>query len=114
MILVFFILIVIASFLLSFFVLVQNPKGGGLAGTIGGFNNQYMGVKQTTDFLEKGTWFFATIIGVLCIISVLFFKGGSSATPINNMPATTSSPSQQTAPAQSTPAPATQQAAPKK
>lgn len=100
MILLFFILIVIACFLLSFFVLVQNPKGGGLAGTIGGFNNQYMGVKQTTDFLEKGTWIFATIIGVLCIVSVLFFKGSTSRT-INNLPIVPAT--QQTAPAQQTP-----------
>lgn len=117
MTLLFFVLIVIACFLLSFFVLVQNPKGGGLAGTIGGFNNQYMGVKQTTDFLEKGTWFFATIIGVLCIISVLFIsKGSASQNSINNMPTTTNAPATQQAPA-STPAPAQatpQQATPKK
>jgi len=108
MIMVFFILIVIACFLLSFFVLVQNPKGGGLAGTIGGFNNQYMGVKQTTDFLEKGTWFFASFIGLLCIISVLFFKGGSAQNSLNNMPTTTNSaPASQSAPGtQQTPAPA--------
>ncbi len=75
MTLVFFILIVIACFILGLVVLVQNPKGGGLAGSIGGFNNQFMGVKQTTDVLEKGTWLFASIIGVLCITSTLFFRG---------------------------------------
>ena len=110
MILVFFILITIACFLLSFFILVQNPKGGGLAGTIGGFNNQYMGVKQTTDFLEKGSWFFAGFIGLLCIFSVLFFKG-STANAIPNIPTTTNAPANTAAPAQATPAPA--QTAPK-
>ncbi|HWB26232.1 MAG TPA: preprotein translocase subunit SecG [Chitinophagaceae bacterium] len=90
MTMLFFILVTLASFLLGFVVLVQNPKGGGLAGTIGGFNNQIMGVKQTNDALEKGTWLFATIIGVLCIVSTLFFKG-STATIKNNpiVPATT-------------------------
>lgn len=107
MILVFFIVIAIACFLLGFVILVQNPKGGGLAGTIGGFNNQFMGVKQTTDVLEKGTWLFASIIGVLCIVSVLFFKGSSGGT-INNLPTTTNLP-QTTAPAQSAPAQATPQ-----
>ena len=104
MILVFFIIVAIACFLLGFVILVQNPKGGGLAGTIGGFNNQFMGVKQTTDVLEKGTWLFASIIGILCIVSVLFFKGSSGGT-INNLPATTNVP-QTTAPAAQ---PATQQ-----
>ncbi len=91
MTLVFFILIVISCFILGLVVLVQNPKGGGLAGSIGGFNNQFMGVKQTTDVLEKGTWLFAAIIGVLCIISTVFFKGstasGSGNIPIVNTPA---------------------------
>jgi preprotein translocase subunit SecG len=55
--------------------LVQNPKGGGLSGNIAGFSTQFMGVKQTTDVLEKGTWIFAAIIGVLCILSTLFIPG---------------------------------------
>jgi preprotein translocase subunit SecG len=70
----FIILIILASFLLGFVVLVQNPKGGGLSGTIGGFNTQFMGVKQTTDVLEKGTWIFAAAIGILCLISTLFIS----------------------------------------
>lgn len=52
------------------------PKGGGLAGNIGGFSNQFMGVKQTTDVLEKGTWIFAAVIAVLCITSTFFIDGG--------------------------------------
>ena len=72
MITLFIILIVLASVILSLIVLVQNPKGGGLAGNVAGFSNQFMGVKQTTDVLEKGTWIFAAVIGILCIISSLF------------------------------------------
>lgn len=79
MIIVFLILIVIASAALGFIVLVQNPKGGGLSGNVGGFSNQLMGVKQTTDVLEKGTWLFAGIIGALAIFSVLFLRAGSTA-----------------------------------
>jgi preprotein translocase subunit SecG len=31
-----------------------------------------MGVKQTTDVLEKGTWIFGGLIAVLCVVSVVF------------------------------------------
>jgi preprotein translocase subunit SecG len=74
----FLILIIIASIVLSLIVLVQNPKGGGLAGNIAGFSNQFMGVKQTTDVLEKGTWIFAAVIAVLCITSTFFIAGGDA------------------------------------
>ena len=70
----FVVLIVLASAILGLIVLVQNPKGGGLAGNIAGFSNQFMGVKQTTDVLEKGTWIFAGVIGALCLLSVLFIS----------------------------------------
>ncbi len=62
MTILFIILIVLASVVLGFIVLVQNPKGGGLAGNVAGFSNQFMGVKQTTDVLEKGTWIFAGVM----------------------------------------------------
>src|ERR1051325_380681 len=75
----FVILVILACVILSLIVLVQNPKGGGLAGNIAGFSNQFMGVKQTTDVLEKGTWIFAAVIGVLCLISTMFISGGTVA-----------------------------------
>jgi preprotein translocase subunit SecG len=78
MTILFVILIILTSVILGFIVLVQNPKGGGLAGTLGGFSNQLMGVKQTTDVLEKGTWLFAGIIGVLCLASTFFIPEGGS------------------------------------
>ena len=71
----FVILIVIAAVALGFIVLIQNPKGGGLASNVGGLSNQLMGVKQTTDVLEKGTWIFASVIGVLAMLSTLFLGG---------------------------------------
>jgi preprotein translocase subunit SecG len=85
MIYVFLILIVLAAVALGFVVLVQNPKGGGLSGNVGGFSNQLMGVKQTTDVLEKGTWLFASIIAVLAIFSTLFLKGGASVGGSDNL-----------------------------
>jgi preprotein translocase subunit SecG len=79
MTILFIILIVLASAVLGLIVLVQNPKGGGLAGNIAGFSNQFMGVKQTTDVLEKGTWIFAGVIGALCLFSVFFISGRSGS-----------------------------------
>jgi preprotein translocase subunit SecG len=77
----FIILIVLASVVLGLIVLVQNPKGGGLAGNIAGFSNQFMGVKQTNDVLEKGTWIFGGVIALLSMLSVIFIsKTGSAET----------------------------------
>ena len=105
MVFVFLILIILASVVLGFIVLVQNPKGGGLAGNIAGFSNQFMGVKQTTDVLEKGTWLFAGIIGVLCLASSFFISGPSSNVPTKEV----GNPTQQTLPAQNPNSPAHQQ-----
>jgi preprotein translocase subunit SecG len=77
MLLIFGILIILACVLLGFFVLVQNPKGGGLSGSFGGFGNQVMGVRQTTDVLEKGTWILAALIAVLCMTSSMFIGKGT-------------------------------------
>jgi preprotein translocase subunit SecG len=74
---IFLILVIIASVLLALIVLVQNPKGGGLSGNIAGFSNQFMGVKQTTDVLEKGTWILAAVITVLCLFSAVLVKENS-------------------------------------
>ncbi len=68
----FVILIILACAVLGMIILIQNPKGGGLAGNVGGFSNQLMGVKQTTDVLEKGTWVLAVVVGLLCLFSTVF------------------------------------------
>lgn len=75
----FLVLIIICCLLLGFIVLIQNPKGGGLSGTIAGFNNQFMGVKQTTDVLEKGTWILSGMVVILCLSSVFFLKRPSAS-----------------------------------
>ena len=83
--LVFFgILIIIACILLGIVVLIQNPKGGGVTGSLGGFSNQLIGVKQTTDVLEKSTWLFAGIVALLCVISPAFIPSDSSKSSIND------------------------------
>lgn len=93
MMILFLILIILACVIIGFFILVQNPKGGGLAGNIAGFSTQFMGVKQTTDVLEKGTWILAVVISLLSIFSAGFIgKGGSSGNEPNLRPTTTQQP----------------------
>lgn len=93
MLIVFGILLILASIILGLIVLVQNPKGGGLSGSLGGFSNQLMGVKQTTDVLEKGTWVFAAVVAMLCVISPVFVNSATAKASkndelIKNAPAT--------------------------
>jgi len=72
------ILTVIISIVLVFFVVIQNSKGGGLAA---GFSssNQVMGVRKTTDFLEKATWSLAGAIVVFSLIATFFMPGKTVA-----------------------------------
>ncbi len=97
----FAILIIILCLVLAFFILVQNPKGGGLAGSFGSLGTQVMGVKQSTDVMEKGTWVSMGLIAAICIISVATYpKMRRAAAPA-------AAPAQQSAPAApATPAPA--------
>lgn len=62
------VLIVIASILMCFIVLIQNSKGGGLAAGFAS-SNQIMGVRKTTDLLEKTTWSLIACIAVLSILT---------------------------------------------
>jgi preprotein translocase subunit SecG len=98
MTIVFLILIVIASFVLGFIVLVQNPKGGGLTGSFAGLSNQFMGVKQTTDVLEKGTWIFAAVIGILCLASTFFIPHSGAVSSIKTNATEATAPNTQQVP----------------
>lgn len=64
-------LVILISLLMIGIVLIQESKGGGLAS---GFSasNQIMGVRKTTDFLEKATWGLAIAIVVLSVCSAAF------------------------------------------
>ncbi len=61
-------LILVAAILMILIVLVQNSKGGGLASNFSS-SNQVMGVRKTTDFLEKATWSLAIAMVVLSIFA---------------------------------------------
>ena len=59
-------LMVLAALLMCFVVLVQNSKGGGLSSSFAA-SNQIMGVRKTTDFIEKLTWGLAIFMVVVSI-----------------------------------------------
>jgi preprotein translocase subunit SecG len=71
------IILIIVSILLMFIVLIQNPKGGGIAANFSNIPTQLMGAKQTTDIVEKLTWGFAVTILVLSL-STNFFRPEAS------------------------------------
>ena len=101
------ILIILASILLSFFVLIQNPKGGGLVSGFAGGTN-IMGVKRTGDFLEKGTWGLIIAIIVLSMFinimppSTGSVSGGRAGDIEMSIPNTIPGISNEAAPATST------------
>ena len=76
---IFLILIVLVAFLLVVVIMVQNPKGGGLSSSFGGGGTQQLGgVKKTGDFLDKSTWFLATLLIALILLSNITIEGAGN------------------------------------
>ena len=70
--------IIFLSFLLILVIMVQNPKGGGLSSSFGGGDSQQLGgVKQTSDFLDKSTWFLAGALLILILFSNITLNSGN-------------------------------------
>ena len=63
----FVVLIVLVSLLMIFIVLIQESKGGGLSSNFSS-SNAIMGVRKTTDFVEKATWTLAATMVIFSII----------------------------------------------
>lgn len=72
------ILLIIICVALGLFVLIQNPKGGGLA--TGGAGSNMFGVQRTGDVLEKGTWVLLALVVVLTLSITMIAKTGGSST----------------------------------
>jgi len=113
------VLLFIVCALLILIVLVQNSKGGGLASNFQS-SNQIMGVRKTTDFLEKATWVLAGALLVLSIGGTAFIprdaKAGAqsaikdqieNAVDPNQVPSFPAPADTKATPATTTPAPAT-------
>ena len=121
----FVVLIVLVALLMIFIVLIQESKGGGLASNFSS-SNAIMGVRKTTDVVEKLTWGLAAamvVISVACAYvapqaagesSVMENSATTEQTALPAMPgATNAAGNQKSAPAtqganQQTSAPATQ------
>lgn len=110
-------LIILASIILAFLVLIQNPKGGGLASGFAGGTN-LMGVKRTGDFLEKGTW--TMVIAIMVFSLAVNILSPSQPTAGSGLGKEIEAPAQQgplnlgtpTQPQQAAPAEGQQQKAP--
>jgi|SRR5690606_13607254 len=59
---------VIAAIGMILIVLIQNPKGGGLASNFSS-SNQLFGAKNTIEGVEKITWIFAALIFAVSLLS---------------------------------------------
>ena len=71
----------ILTVLLILVVLIQNSKGGGLSGELGGLgSNQLMGVKKTTDVVEQITWGLGLGIVLLVLASYALIDKNGTAT----------------------------------
>lgn len=119
------ILTVVVSVLMCLIVLIQESKGGGLASSFSS-SNQIMGVRKTTDVVEKTTWGLAIALVVFSVLTVFFIPKTvstdsvimnqakeQSATNANNLPgfgASQQPAQQQSAPASQPAQPASQPA----
>lgn len=113
----FVILAVITAVLLAIVVLIQESKGGGLASNVSSANS-VLGVRKTTDFVEKATWTLAALLVVFSVATSFFVHQSTDGTfDVNNIktaapapaapaPAAPAAPANQAAPAAQTPAPA--------
>ena len=86
----FVILIVIVAFLMIGIVLIQESKGGGLASNFSS-SNQIMGVRKTTDFIEKATWGLAIAMVVFSVICAHLAPTGKTESSVIEQQATESS-----------------------
>ncbi|MDE5810957.1 MAG: preprotein translocase subunit SecG [Muribaculaceae bacterium] len=78
------VLTVLVSVLLIIVVLIQKSKGSGLSSQFAG-SNQIMGVRRTTDFIEKATWTLAIIIMVLSVVATIIATKKSHTAEVNSV-----------------------------
>lgn len=64
-------LILIIAILITFAVLLQSGKGGGLSGIAAGSTQQILGSRQAPDALVKVTWWLGGALILLCVLSAV-------------------------------------------
>ena len=75
------ILIILVCVLLTLVVLIQNPKGGGIASNFMS-TNQFIGAKQQVELIEQITWGFVAALVVLCIAFAAMVGSGSGSNAV--------------------------------
>ncbi len=90
------IVVIVASVLLILAVMVQNSKGGGLDSSFGAVS-QIGNVAQSTETIEKATWYLAGVIAFVCLLSVFVgnpadANGGQQSQIGQGAPTTTTTP----------------------
>ncbi|MEZ4687413.1 MAG: preprotein translocase subunit SecG [Bacteroidia bacterium] len=69
------ILAILAAIALTFIVIIQNSKGGGLSSTFGAAGaSQVLGARRSSDLVEKLTWYFAGGMAILCFLATVAGK----------------------------------------
>lgn len=74
---------ILAAVLITLVVLIQNPKGGGLASNFSA-GNQLFGAKQTTEGIEKITWGLAILILIVSLGASSYNGSKSTASGSSN------------------------------
>jgi preprotein translocase subunit SecG len=73
---------VIVAFLLTFVILIQSGKGGGLAGIAGGGMNSLFGGQGSAPLLTKATTILATVFMVIALVLGMLTRGSVDQTTI--------------------------------
>lgn len=71
---------IIVGIVLIAVVLVQNPKGSGLASNFS-TGNQFFGVKKTTDIVEKITWVTAGLVMIVSLLAAGYLPRHNTKSP---------------------------------
>ncbi|MEY3983997.1 MAG: hypothetical protein RL160_1556 [Bacteroidota bacterium] len=71
---------IVAAILLMLIVLIQNPKGGGIASNFSA-GNSILGVAKTSDIVEKLTWGGAILILVISLVAATWNGAPDQAAP---------------------------------
>ena len=71
---------IIVALLLMLIVLIQNPKGGGIASNFSA-GNSILGVAKTSDIVEKLTWGGAILILAISLVAAMWNGAPDETTP---------------------------------
>ncbi|MEN9448267.1 MAG: preprotein translocase subunit SecG [Bacteroidota bacterium] len=97
------VLIILVCLFIILVVLIQNPKGGGLTGSLGSTASSVIGVQSAGDVMEKATWGGAIFLLALCVMTAFVVPKVGEKGQIKTL---TESAAKGTIPSVPTPAPA--------